>query len=75
MQFIPGEIWDIPINNVKYKARRYYKRIDKNDFGHYNFFDWIKAFFKTQSRSHFPEHYELMDESAKDDRRRFKAGP
>ena len=31
MQFIPGEIWDIPINNVKYKARRYYKRIDKND--------------------------------------------
>lgn len=31
MQFTPAEIWDIPVGNQKLKARRYAKRVDKND--------------------------------------------
>jgi hypothetical protein len=31
MQFTPAEIWDIPVGDKKLKARRYAKRVDKND--------------------------------------------
>ncbi len=31
MQFTPAEMWDIPVGNQKLKARRYAKRVDKND--------------------------------------------
>ena len=31
MQFIPAEISDIPVGDKKFKARRYAKRVDKND--------------------------------------------
>jgi hypothetical protein len=31
MQFTPAEIWDITLGDKKLKARRYVKRVDKND--------------------------------------------
>ena len=31
MQFTPAEMWDIPVGAQKLKARRYAKRVDKND--------------------------------------------
>ena len=31
MQFETAEIWDVPVNGVKYKAKRYAKRTDKTD--------------------------------------------
>jgi hypothetical protein len=31
MQFTPAEIWDITVGDKKLKARRYAKRVDKND--------------------------------------------
>jgi hypothetical protein len=31
MQMTPAEIWDIPVGDKKLKARRYAKRVEKND--------------------------------------------
>ena len=48
MQFTPAEIWDIPVGDKKLKARRYAKRVDKNDTATFEI--WIDETSKTPVR-------------------------